>query len=216
MQKLFRLTPLQRQLRLQLQHPHRRHAARDGRARDPRRVDAPGARSASAAACTSTLQKKQDKLHLLKGLGKILLDIDQRHRHHPRDRARGRRCAEPDDRLRHRPGAGGISSPRSSCATSTASTSSSARPETDALEKEIADLEDDARRASAASAAIIIQRAQGDHPQKYAVRRAAPASSTTDPSAAGAGRGRASGLPGARCSSRARAISRRSRRSRCA
>ncbi len=39
MQKLFRHDAAVGQLRLQLQHPHRRHAARDGRARNSRRVD---------------------------------------------------------------------------------------------------------------------------------------------------------------------------------
>ena len=39
MQKLFRLTPLQDTLPLQLQHPYRRHAPRDGRAGDSGGVD---------------------------------------------------------------------------------------------------------------------------------------------------------------------------------
>ena len=54
------------------------------------------------------MNKKKDKLHLLKGLGRILLDIDKAIRHHPRDGAGRRGRPEPHDRLRHRSGTGGI------------------------------------------------------------------------------------------------------------
>ena len=77
MAKLFRMTPLQDAFVLQLQHPDRRHAPGDGGAGDPGGVD----RLADGVACgggpTSSMKKKQDKLHLLKGLKRILLDIDK-------------------------------------------------------------------------------------------------------------------------------------------
>ena len=48
-----------------------------------------------------SLTKKKEKLHLLLGLQKILLDIDKAIAHHPGNRAGGRRHSQPDDRLWH-------------------------------------------------------------------------------------------------------------------
>ena len=54
------------------------------------------------------MSKKKDKLHLLKGLKQHPARHRQGDQDHPRDGGRGRRGAEPDDRLRHRPSAGGV------------------------------------------------------------------------------------------------------------
>ena len=45
-----------------------------------------GAPNAFAAVCSFDLNKKRDKLHLLLGLRKTLLDIDKAIKNHPRDR----------------------------------------------------------------------------------------------------------------------------------
>ena len=80
MQKLFRINAAAGQLRLQLQHSASRGTPRVcGVARDSGRVDGLAARMRPAAGYTSTYRKKKEKLHLLNGLKKILLDIDQRH-----------------------------------------------------------------------------------------------------------------------------------------
>ena len=63
--------------------------------------------------------KKKDKLHLLQGLAQNPARHRQGHRHHPRDRAGRGGHPEPDDRLRHRPGAGRIRRGDQACATST-------------------------------------------------------------------------------------------------
>ena len=56
------------------------------------------------------LGKKKDKLHLLKGLKRILLDIDKAIRiiRETEDRGGVHGHPQPDDRLRHRPGPGGV------------------------------------------------------------------------------------------------------------
>ncbi len=54
------------------------------------------------------MHKKSDKLHLLKGLRQILLDIDKAIRIIRETETGGGGRAEPDDRLRHRRGAGGV------------------------------------------------------------------------------------------------------------
>ena len=53
-------------------------------------------------------RKKSEKLHLLQGPATDPAGHRQGHPHHPRDGVRGGGRAEPDDRLRHRRGAGGV------------------------------------------------------------------------------------------------------------
>ena len=71
--------------------------------------------SASAAAPTTTSTAREKRLHLLQGLAAILLDIDKAI-HHPHHGRRDGSGPQPDDRLWHRRGAGGLW-PRSSSAT---------------------------------------------------------------------------------------------------
>ena len=77
MQKLFRMTPLEDSFSLQFQCPHRRHRpgcwAFGSCWRNGRR----SAGNASAGASISICSSKKEKLHLLQGLKKILLDIDK-------------------------------------------------------------------------------------------------------------------------------------------
>ena len=101
MQKLFRLTPSAGQLRLQLQYPHRGNAPGDGRGGDSGRVDGLAHGVRQAAGFSSRLQKKEDKLHLLKGLERILLDIDKAIAIIRETELEARGRAQPDDRLRH-------------------------------------------------------------------------------------------------------------------
>ena len=54
------------------------------------------------------MKKKQDKLHLLKGLKRILLDIDKAIQIIRETEEGGRGHPQPDDRLRHRPDPGGV------------------------------------------------------------------------------------------------------------
>ena len=109
MQKLFKLTPLEDSFSLQLQHPHRRDAPGAGSARSCWRSGSPGARSASRRRIYfDPCSKKQEKLHLLQGLKRILLDIDKAIAHRPGDGGGGRGGPQPDDRLRHRRDPGGI------------------------------------------------------------------------------------------------------------
>lgn len=91
---------------MQFQYPHLGHAACDGRARDigrvgriPHRVRAPPYVLRSAG--------QGKRLHLLKGLEAILLDIDKAVRI-VRETKRKPRWCQPDDRLRHRQGAGRV------------------------------------------------------------------------------------------------------------
>ena len=95
-----------------------------------------------AAASSSMLGKKKDKLHLLQGPAKDPARYRQGHQDHPGDRGGRRGRPQPDDRLRHRPDPGGIRRGDPACATSTRNTSSSARRRSTALEAEIAELED--------------------------------------------------------------------------
>ena len=115
------------QLCLQLQHSDRRHAARDaacGEILDEwiawrlgcvrrrvyfRRIEEEGKAPSSQRSRQRSCSTSTSAISIIREHG-----------------ARERRCAESDDRLRHRPGTGRVSSPRSSCATSTANTSSSA------------------------------------------------------------------------------------------
>ena len=83
-----------RQLRLQLQHPHRRQPARDGRGRDPRRVD----RLAHGVHPPARVLRPAEKARQAPPAAGPRQDPARyrpRHRHHPQYRARGRRGAEP-------------------------------------------------------------------------------------------------------------------------
>ena len=48
------------------------------------------------------LHGKEKRLHLLKGLAAILLDIDKAIKNYPHHRGRDRSGAQPDDRFWHR------------------------------------------------------------------------------------------------------------------
>ena len=67
MQKLFQLTPLQDSFACNFNILIARHAARDGRRRDSRRVDRPGALECVRRRVYFDLSKKKEKLHLLQG-----------------------------------------------------------------------------------------------------------------------------------------------------
>ena len=101
MAKLFKSDSPDGQPVLQLQHPHRRDAPGDGGAGRSWRSGPPGAATACAGAPTSALKKKQDKLHLLKGLKRILLDIDKAIHIIRETEEDAEVSAQPDDRLWH-------------------------------------------------------------------------------------------------------------------
>ena len=148
------------------------------------------------------LQKKRAKLHLLQGLGKILLDIDRAIaiiRNTSWRASVSMRCRQ-------------TLSPRSSCATSTASTSSSARPRPMRWKKTLPTLR---RRLRASAASAASSSASSRRSSAGTRRRGARASSPRRASRC-CRRRTLCRTTRCSCSSRARAISRRSRRSRCA
>ena len=87
MQKLFRLTPLQDSFPCNFNILIAGMPRVMGVRGDSGGVDGLAHASASSAGSIFQLQKKKEKLHLLKGLERILLDIDKAIRHHPGDGA---------------------------------------------------------------------------------------------------------------------------------
>lgn len=157
------------------------------------------------------LQKKRAKLHLLQGLGKILLDIDRaiaiiRNTEREPTWCRTSWRALISTRCRQ------TSWPRSSCATSTASTSSSARPRPTRWKKTLPTLR---RRSRASAASAASSSASSRRSSASTRRRGARASSRRSPWRRCRPRILCR-IIRCSCSSLARAISRRSRRSRCA
>ena len=86
MQKLFKHDAAAGRLRLQLQHPHRRHAARDGRARDPAGVDRVADRVRAPQALFPD-EQKEGQAAPAQGPRPDPSRYRQGHRHHPRDGA---------------------------------------------------------------------------------------------------------------------------------
>ena len=77
MQKLYKLTPLEDSFACNFNMPDRRHAPGHGGRGDSGRAGSPGARNPSRRRAFFDMKKKEEKLHLLQGLKKILLDIDK-------------------------------------------------------------------------------------------------------------------------------------------
>ena len=158
------------QLLLQLQHPDGGHAPGDGRAGDPEGVDRLPRWNACAGAPDFDLQGKKKRLHLLQGLGGHPAGHRQGHPHCAGDRGGGRGGAQPDDRLRHRPGAGRVCGRDQAAPPEPGVHPQAHRRRSRTLEKEIARLEE--ILASPAKMRGIIMRRAGGGGQK--VRPAPP------------------------------------------
>ena len=124
MAKLFRMTTLAGQLQLQLQRAHRRAAPGAGRAADFGGVDRLAHRVRPPPGLLRP-EQAEGKAPPAQGPQAHSAGHRQGRAHHPGDGGGGRRGPQPDDRLRHRPGPGGVRGGDQAAATSTRSISSS-------------------------------------------------------------------------------------------
>ena len=108
MQKLYRLTPLQDSFACNFNILIAGMPRVMGVRRDSGRVDGLAHRVRPPPGLLRHDRRRRRSCHLLQGLKKILLDIDKAIRIIRETEAERRGGSQPDDRLRHRPGAGRV------------------------------------------------------------------------------------------------------------